>query len=405
MRIGVWLGTYSNPQEGGGFSYVDRLIKAIDAYQFDPLVDVCFISEGEYTRNLKRDVIKLHYCSESLLHSLLIKIIFIKRINSYVKCYIQNKINKKREYEYTKQLVENHVKLIYYLQQAQCVLPDFPFISTNWDIGHCSTYAFPEIASVDEFRGRAAFYQNILPRALFVFSESVAGRNELIKYTSINSQKIKVVHIFAGECVKHQMNQDEQKRFLDANQLKKNFFFFYPAQFWAHKNHVGLLNAFRAFLKKYPNYKLVFTGSDKGTLAHVREKVFSYGIQESVLFLGFVTTEEINTLYQNATSLIMASYFGTTNMPLLEAIELGCPVICTDLEGHREELGEAGLYFNPTDPNDIMQKMVKMVEEREDILNLIREQAKKNSFTIENALKEIDDHLCEASIIRDNWDY
>ncbi len=405
MRIGVWLGTYSNPQEGGGFSYIDRLIKAIDDYQFNPLIEVCFVSEGECPRNLKSDVIKLQYCSENPFRSLLFKLLFIKRVKNRLKCYIQNKIDREREYEYTKQLIDNNIKIIYYLQQAQCVLQDFPFISTNWDIGHCSTYAFPEIASVDEFRERTAFYQNILPRALFVFSESVAGRNELINYTGINSQKVKVVHIFAGECVKHQMNQDQQKRFLDSKQLKKNLFFFYPSQFWAHKNHVGLLKAFRVFLKKYPDYKLVFTGSDKGTLTHVREKALLYGIKESVLFLGFVSTEEINALYQNATSLIMASYFGTTNMPLLEAIELGCPVICTDLEGHREELGEAGLYFNPTDSDDLMQKMIKMVEERDTYLNLVREQTKISCFTIENALKEIDDNLYEATIIRDNWDY
>ena len=226
----------------------------------------------------------------------------------------------------------------------------------------------------------------------------------MIQYSNINPQRIKVVPIFAGECVKHVMSEDGEKSFLKSKLLSKNKYFFYPAQFWAHKNHIGLIYSFKSFLTSYPGYKLVLTGSDKGTLDHVRKTVNSLGLQDSVLFMGFVSTEEMNALYRNATSLIMASYMGPTNMPPLEAMELGCPIICSDLAGHREELGEAALYFNPLNSEELTNAMNTMVTERDSYLQRIRKQAKETRFTLENALKAIDKNLCEAAIVRNCWE-
>ena len=84
-------------------------------------------------------------------------------------------------------------------------------------------------------------------------------------------------------------------------------------------------------------------------------------------------------------------------------MELGCPVICSDLPGHREELGSAAIYFNPMDSNEIANAMIEVFLNRDTYKSRIREQANKTPFTIDNALKAIDKNLCEAVIIRDNW--
>lgn len=275
---------------------------------------------------------------------------------------------------------------------------------TNWDIGHLSTYSFPEFFMTYSFSSRNRIYKDLYPKALFIFTESEAGKKELIQYTGINPQHIKVVPIFAGECVKHVMDSDKENFFLTEKKLEKNKYFFYPAQFWAHKNHIGLIKAFKLFIDEYPGYKLALTGSDKGTLSYVKTTVSQLGIQDSVLFLGFVSTEEMNALYRNATSLIMASHFGPTNMPPLEALELSCPIICSDLAGHREELEDAALYFNSLDINELVDAMIEMVENRDKYLQKTIAQAQKTFFKLDNALKAINKNLCEASIVRDCWE-
>ena len=402
MRIGVWLGSYLNPLNGGEATYIDRLIKAIDDYQFDPLIDVCFITVGDISRDIKKNIVKLQY-RPCALQTLLLWLFSFARINCFINGYIQKIIDERTLASFTKQLKDARIELVYYMLQSQCVLPNYPFISTNWDIGHLSTFAFPEVASQSEFVRRSSWYRDVLPRALFVFAESEAGKEELIKYTTINTSKIKVVPIFAGGCVKQIMPIEKQKAFLNSKKLTRHKYFFYPAQFWAHKNHIGLLNAFSIYLKEFPNYKLVFTGSDKGTLSYVLQIATQLNIQESVSYLGFVSTEEMNTLYQNATSLVMPSFMGPTNMPPLEAMELGCPVICSDIAGHREELGDAAIYFNPLDSTNMAKAMRDISMNRDLYLRRIKDQAGKTAFTIENAIKAIDKYFSEAMLIRRNW--
>lgn len=406
MKIGVWLGDYKNPEEGGGYSYIDRLVKGIDEYLFNPQIDICFITEDSRIQKLRKEVVVLSY-HEPIQISLKEKIkcrLPIQSVKNACKSMLQQRYQIAKQKAYIDQLNKNDIRIIYYLHCWECVLPNFPCIMTNWDIGHLSTYSFPEVASKTNFSHRNKIYNELYARALFVFTESEAGKKELIQYTKINPQRIKVVPIFAGECVKHIMDSDRENIFLTDKNLEKNKYFFYPAQFWAHKNHIGLLKAFKSFIDFSPGYKLALTGSDKGTLNHVKVTALRLGIQDSVLFLGFVSTEEMNALYRNATSLIMASHFGPTNMPPLEALELGCPIICSDLEGHREELGDAALYFNPLDSKELTIAMKTMVARREIYLQRIKKQAKETKFTLENALIAIDTSLCDAAIVRGCWE-
>jgi glycosyltransferase involved in cell wall biosynthesis len=57
----------------------------------------------------------------------------------------------------------------------------------------------------------------------------------------------------------------------------------------------------------------------------------------------------------------MPSYLGPTNLPLLEAEAIGCPVICNDFKGHREML-ERGttIFVKPGDDADLCDAMEVM---------------------------------------------
>ena len=60
-----------------------------------------------------------------------------------------------------------------------------------------------------------------------------------------------------------------------------------------------------------------------------------------------LTEEEIASFYKHALALVMPSYLGPTNIPLIEAREFNCPVLCSDLDGHKEILGSEAIYFPP----------------------------------------------------------
>ena len=400
MKVGIWLDAEYTPEEGGGYSYYEKLVQAIDAYPFDSSIDVCFVTESQSADlHLQRSLYRLTYTPNFSIWKHVKKRFSRVCQNELIR---ENAINKQKRYRQI--LKDNGIDVIYYLRQAECYyINNYPFIATNWDIGHSSTYAFPEVAMDGQFESRNHFYINILPKALFVFAESEAGKQELLQYTRVSANKIKVVPIFAGNCVEDTISEIEQQNVLEQYSLIPHKFFFYPAQFWAHKNHYGLLCAFAKFHKNHPEYKLVFTGSDKGNLVYVKSLVEKFNLIDSVVFPGFVPTSVINTFYKQSTSLVMASFFGPTNMPPIEAMQLGCPVICSDISGHREILGDAALYFDPADTQSIVDAMEQVSYKRDQYVKFILKQSVESKFTVDCALCSINNALMQLVPIRSTW--
>ena len=66
-------------------------------------------------------------------------------------------------------------------------------------------------------------------------------------------------------------------------------YLFYPAQFWAHKNHVNLLLALKLLQSRLERpLSVVFVGADHGNLQHVKATADQLGLTDRVHFLGFV---------------------------------------------------------------------------------------------------------------------
>jgi glycosyltransferase involved in cell wall biosynthesis len=131
-------------------------------------------------------------------------------------------------------------------------------------------------------------------------------------------------------------------------------FIFYPAQFWAHKNHLRLIEAVRRLRAEFPDLHLVLAGSKKNGFAAVERKVSSDGLEGVVHFLGFVPESDLAMLYRRAVALVLPTFFGPTNIPPLEAFVVGCPVAASGIYGMPEQLGDAALYFDPLSVDEIV---------------------------------------------------
>lgn len=402
MKIGIWLNPDYSPTVGGGFSYYDRLIKGIDKYTFSKELEICFITTSQNHIELKHPVISLFFSYNVSGYEKLK--CHIPLLRGRARKRIAAKTDRERKFSYTKTLKKNDVRIIFYPTPYMCELPDFPFVTTHWDIGHRSTFTFPEVAEGTTFYDRENFYNYILPKALLILTESNAGRQELINYTHLNPNRIKVVPLFAGDSASVEPDSKRQQTILQQLKLEEKKYFYYPAQFWAHKNHYTLLKAFSLLKNKYSDYKLVFSGSDQGNLNYIKQVVNTLCLDDSIIFAGFLSNEAVNSLYNNTVAMVMPTLMGPTNMPLLEAMELGCPIICSDLPGHREELGDAAIYINPSSEEDISQAMETMIKQREDYVKKVNEQREKSVFRLENALEAINTHLLDAVSIRECWE-
>ena len=89
-------------------------------------------------------------------------------------------------------------------------------------------------------------------------------------------------------------------------------------------------------------------------------QVESLGLDDNVLFLGYVPDEDMPALYRSARALVMPTFFGPTNIPPLEAFALGCPVATSRIYGIPEQLGDAALLFDPASVDEIFECLIRL---------------------------------------------
>jgi len=138
-------------------------------------------------------------------------------------------------------------------------------------------------------------------------------------------------------------------------------FLFYPAQFWAHKNHLRLIEAFLQVHAEVPDLKLVLTGKKRDEYENVMRAIDKSGLSEQVLHLGYVEQDDLHAIYKLATALVMPSLFESVSIPVYEAFQVGTPVAASNVQAIPEQVGDAGLLFDPEQVASIKDAILAIV--------------------------------------------
>lgn len=414
LRVAVFVEENSLPTEGGGYSYYQTLASEIDLYTFSDELEILYLlpssSNSSYPFK-KRTITARQDFTDRILYALFHKLyrfihwIFPKGADSVLETLteiISGIANRNAIIALRKEKID----LVYYLKPNDHPM-NFPMIVTHWDVGHKSMYPFPEVASNGNYKKRETYYVNMLSKALLILCESAAGAAELKHYYPINDKKIKVLPLFGGEVVNLQVGNNEQHDILQKYGLKKDGFFLYPAQFWAHKNHFNLVVAFKQLLEHsgHEDLRLVLCGADQGNMNYIKDLVASLQMSRAVIFTGFINNRVLHTFYKNAISLVMPTYLGPTNLPLIEAAMLNCAVACSDLEGHHEILGDTGLYFDPSNATAITGCMNRMFDQPGRSILQLRalEHIKTSAFHVSKSLTVLERILLDIKPVRKAW--
>ncbi|HZY37877.1 MAG TPA: glycosyltransferase family 1 protein [Mucilaginibacter sp.] len=410
MKIGIWVNEPLNKISGGGFTYFNALIAGIDNFNFGPEMEIVLLSAHDLSGFSKQAInVKPHQREHNVAVKLFrkgLKIISKTAFRNWISL-LDQKEKKKKDHSIAGYLKTQGVKIIFYPLPCSAVIGGIPYMVNNWDLAHYTTYAFPETVDDGGFDRRNEWYKNVMPSALMILCESEAGKREIVRYLSINPDKIKILPLFCSDAfIRMQVAPAEQEKNLANLGLTAGKFFFYPAQFWAHKNHYHLVMAFAKFVKTYPEHKLLFCGSDKGNIDYIKTLVQALKLEQSVIFGGFIEDDALFSLYKNASAMVMPTFFGPTNIPPIEAMFLGCPALLSDIEGHREIMADGALYFDPLDDEAIFESMEAIMDDqtRKLVIANQEKQAKITPHSIEKALIKLEAHFYEAINIRNCWE-
>jgi hypothetical protein len=129
------------------------------------------------------------------------------------------------------------------------------------------------------------------------------------------------------------------------------------------KNVDTILDAMPLMLKQKPELKLVVTSKGPAKKA-LEKKALKMGLQECVLFTGFVDDQDLVALYDQAELSIIASEADTQGLVIVEAMARGTPVIGADALAIPEVVdGNNGLLFQVKDAQDLAEKALTVLQD------------------------------------------
>ncbi|MDX9971210.1 MAG: glycosyltransferase family 1 protein [Candidatus Gracilibacteria bacterium] len=201
-----------------------------------------------------------------------------------------------------------------------------------------------------------------LKKADLIFTVSKFSKKDISKYANIPEESIKVVYNDAAEAYKKPIDEDSAEKLMQKIGVKKHKYFIYAGGYDERKNVKTLVGEFLKFSKNYSDIKLVLVG----------EKIFNNPMyssfdevkgNENIVFTGNISDEKLACLYFGALALVHLSKEEGYNLPIVEAGNMGTPLIISDIEVNHEIAGKSALYVDLENPSCVSDLMEKMLDE------------------------------------------
>jgi glycosyltransferase involved in cell wall biosynthesis len=331
MKIAISSTIFFNQKFGGISRYFINLSNEFDKSKLEYKI-IAPISKNILLKKKKNNKISLYF-SRFPINSI------IKKINNLIFTYLCKKYNPDIIHE------------TYYNSDNLKYCKDTIKVLTVYDLIH---EKFPKYYQKSQILKKKKIL-NLFDHFICISKNT---QKDFIKYYKIKKKNTSVIYL-SGHHIKKIKSSDKNIN------LKNKLFFLFVGSRDNYKNFHLIVNIFNQF-SLLDNYKLVCFGG--GNFSEDEKKTFKNLDQ----FLNYQGDDSLlKYLYENAFAHIIPSFYEGFGITVLEAMELGCPVISSNTGSLKEVGGSACMYFNPKSSNDLIKKINLLIENKKIYQSLI----------------------------------
>jgi len=236
----------------------------------------------------------------------------------------------------------------------------FPPIKKIWVIHDLVWKLYPETTQINNIILNRLIVRN-MKRADLLLSDSDSTRNDVINLFDIRN-KIITLHCAADRSIFHKADN------ASVNRVKKKYgitkkYILSVCTIEPRKNLTALLEAY-AMMDNSAMHQLVLVGMSGWKNTTLFGLIESHPAKDSIIITGYIPAEDLAPIYTGAEVFVFPTLYEGFGLPVLEAMQCGCPVISSTSSSIPEVAGDACILVDPHDIPGLTSTMEKVLSDK-----------------------------------------
>jgi glycosyltransferase involved in cell wall biosynthesis len=305
------------------------------------------------------------------------------------------------EHNYIPNLLQKQGIDLYHIPQNGIGFPFYWDINVVVTIHDLIPYIMPETVGNSYLERFLKDIPNIVSATKGIITVSDYSKKDILRFfPKYPAEKIFVTPLAANDNFKPLPNS-ECKKYLKNNYHINDPFILYLGGFSSRKNALGLIKAFHNISKDLKkSHKLILGGSLKDEGLLLKQYVHSNGLDNSVIFTGYLDEKVLPIFYNACEAFIYPSLYEGFGLPPLEAMSCRTPVITSNATSIPEVTLDSAILIDPLNIDELSYSILTLLN-NEDLKQEFSEKGYKRSLQFswkQTALKTFNSYkkICET---------